>query len=88
VRLALHLVGDTILQVGSIRLCRYVCPMSTQPRRRMEVEGKTLLWGDATQWKAELREESVRRHLARPIAERLQAALALVMSNTGRDGQR
>jgi hypothetical protein len=46
---------------------------------RIEVDGVTLAWGDATRWKARLREESLRRHLARPIGERLAAALALLV---------
>lgn len=44
----------------------------------MEVGGVTLLWGDRTRWKARLRDESLRRHLERPIGERLAAAAALV----------
>ena len=47
-------------------------------RKRIEVDGITLLWGNPTEWKAELREESLRRHLARPPAERLLAALSMV----------
>ncbi len=41
----------------------------------------TLLWGNPAEWKAELRDESLQRHLARPIAERLQAALDLVLTH-------
>jgi len=36
------------------------------------------VWGDPAQIKAQLREEDLRAHLARPLAERLVAALAMV----------
>ncbi len=48
-------------------------------KKRVQVDGVTLLWGNTVEWKAELRDESLRQHLARPIAERLQAALELVL---------
>jgi hypothetical protein len=52
---------------------------SGPPERRIDVGNVTLVWGDRSRWKAELRDESLRRHLARPIAERLRAALSLVL---------
>jgi hypothetical protein len=52
--------------------------------RRLDVPGVTLLWGDASQWKAVLREESERRHLDLPLDERLRRAVALVLPR-GRD---
>jgi hypothetical protein len=48
-------------------------------KKRVQVDGLTLLWGNTVEWKAELRDEALRKHLARPIAERLQAALELVL---------
>jgi len=45
---------------------------------RLDVGDISLLWGDRTRWKARLREESVRRHLALPVGERLRIALSLV----------
>jgi len=46
---------------------------------RIEVGDVTLVWGDRAGWKAHLRDESLRRHLALPIAERLRVALSLVL---------
>ena len=51
----------------------------SQERRRIDADGVTLMWGDPAASKAELRAESVRAHVARPIAERLLAALAMVL---------
>lgn len=47
--------------------------------RRVDVGDVTLTWGDPTRWKAELRDESRRRYLQRPLAERIEAAFALVL---------
>jgi hypothetical protein len=55
--------------------------MSAKPHR-LDVEGITLVWGDPSECKAELREESLRRHPARPMAERLLSALAMVRPST------
>lgn len=56
-----------------------------QPKlRRVDVGDVTLVWGDASRGKAELRSESVRKHLELPIAERLRIALSLVLPR--RDG--
>jgi hypothetical protein len=44
---------------------------------RIEVGDVTLAGGDRTAWKAQLRDESLRRHLALPVAERLRIALSL-----------
>jgi hypothetical protein len=49
------------------------------PGRRVDAGGVTLAWGDPTEWKAALRDESQQRHRAKPIGERLRAALALVV---------
>lgn len=45
-------------------------------------------WGDPAAIKAELRAEDLRAHLARPLGERLLAALAMVTRAQGRDEQR
>ena len=47
-----------------------------------------LFWGDPAEIKARLREEDQRAHLARPLAERLLAALAMVTRVQDRDGSR
>ena len=46
--------------------------------KKIDVAGVTIIWGDAARGKAALRDESLKEHLARPVAERLAAALALV----------
>lgn len=54
-------------------------PETTEtPRRRVDVGDVTLVWGDATHWKAELREASYHAYKALPIEERLRAALSMV----------
>jgi len=45
-----------------------------------------LFWGDPAEIKARLREADQRAHLARPLSERLLAALAMVMRAQDRDG--
>lgn len=52
---------------------------SGRPERRIDVGDVTLLWGDRSRWKAQLRDESLRRHLSQPINERLRIALSLVL---------
>lgn len=52
--------------------------MSTE--RRLDAEDITLAWGDASTWKARLREESATSWLRRPIAERLRIALEMIRS--------
>jgi hypothetical protein len=47
--------------------------------RRVDIGGITLAWGDRSRWKAQLRDESLQRHLALPVAERLRVALSLVL---------
>ena len=47
--------------------------------RRVDLGDVTLVWGDRTEWKARLRDERLREHLARPLTERLLAALDLVI---------
>ena len=49
--------------------------------QQLDIGEVTLVWGDPTTAKAELREESRLRHLERPIGERLAAALELVLSH-------
>jgi hypothetical protein len=57
--------------------------------QRVDVNDVTLVWGNASRWKATLRGESERRHLALPIAERLRRALELVQrAPHGRDRAR
>jgi hypothetical protein len=56
--------------------------MTPRPEQRVDVAGTTLVWGNASRWKASLREESERRHLDLPIAERLRRALSLVQPHT------
>jgi hypothetical protein len=48
--------------------------------QRVDAGGATLVWGDPARAKAELRDESLQRHLALPLGARLKAALALVRS--------
>lgn len=45
---------------------------------RVDSQGFTFVWGDPATWKAELRAESWKRHLARSPGERLLAALELI----------
>jgi hypothetical protein len=47
--------------------------------RRVDVGGVTLVWGERSRWKATFRDESLKRHLERPVAERLRAAFSLVL---------
>ena len=64
----------------------------TEPRARnggaAEPAGKLvnageidLAWGRAAEWKAYLRDESLRRHLDRPLGDRLRSALSLVLAD-------
>lgn len=48
---------------------------------RVDLDGVTLIWGDRTEAKAVLRDESVKRHLTLPLGERLRLALSMVRSN-------
>jgi hypothetical protein len=50
-----------------------------KPERRVDIGDVTLVWGDPARWKARLRDESLRAHLSRPIAERLAVALSMVV---------
>ncbi len=47
-------------------------------KRRVDIGDVTLMWGNPAECKAELRAESLKKHLAKPIAERLLVALSLV----------
>lgn len=40
-----------------------------------------LAWGNPASWKARWRDESLRRHLDRPLGERLRSALSLVLQS-------
>lgn len=63
--------------------------MAEETRLRIDVQGITLAWGNAARWKAELRDESLRRHLARPPAERLRIALEMIRRRSaGRGAER
>jgi hypothetical protein len=44
-----------------------------------------LAWGDPASWKARWRDESLRRHLERPLGERLRSALSLVLPRSNGD---
>jgi hypothetical protein len=53
---------------------------SGEPTSRSIDAGEVrLAWGDPASWKARWREESLRRHLDRPLGERLRFALSLVL---------
>jgi len=62
-----------------------IVPMAGRSDERVDVEGATLVWGDASRWKATLRDESERRHLELPLGERLRRALALVQRHERAD---
>ena len=51
-------------------------------REPLQAGAFTLLWGDRSALKARLREESLKRHLSLPLAERLKAALSLLTRGT------
>ena len=44
-----------------------------------------LAWGSSAQWKARWRDEALVAHLARPVGERLQNALSLVIRRSDRE---
>jgi hypothetical protein len=56
----------------------------SRAERRVDVGDVTLTWGDATRWKARLRDESTQRHVDLPIGERLRAALSMVIPRRDR----
>lgn len=58
--------------------------MAREEKRRVDVDGVTLLWGNAVEWKAAIREES-RLPKDRPLDQRLLAALALVRRRCDRE---
>jgi hypothetical protein len=47
-----------------------------------------LAWGDPASWKARWRDESLRRHLERPLAARLRSALSLVLRRSNGEQRR
>jgi hypothetical protein len=53
--------------------------------RSIEAGGVRLAWGNPASWKARWRDESLRRHLKRPVGERLRAALSLVVGRSDRE---
>jgi hypothetical protein len=55
-----------------------------QDVRRVDIEGITLMWGPRAVCKAQLRDESRREFAGRPIADRLAAALRLVIPRSER----
>jgi hypothetical protein len=61
--------------------------MALMTKRNVKIGGidASLFWGDPAEIKAYLREEDQRSHLAKPIAERLLAALAMVRRHKHRD---
>lgn len=52
--------------------------MNTPDGKRVDAGSVTLAWGDAARWKAQMREERMREWAARPLDERLLAALRMV----------
>jgi hypothetical protein len=42
-----------------------------------------MAWGNATEWKAKLRDEALERHLALPLSERLRRALLMLQPTRG-----
>ena len=54
--------------------------------RSIDTDGVRLAWGNPASWKARWRDESLRRHLNRPLGERLRSALSLVLRRS--DGER
>ena len=44
-----------------------------------------LAWGNPASWKARWRDESLQRHLNRPLGERLRSALSLVLRRSDRE---
>ena len=52
---------------------------------RVDIGDVTLVWGNASEAKAALRDESLRRHLERPIGERLRIALSMVLPRRDRE---
>lgn len=59
--------------------------VSTQ---RLDIQDTTLVWGNAAEAKAQLREESLRAFLALPLAERLRVALSLLVKPSDGPGER
>jgi hypothetical protein len=57
--------------------------MAISSERRLDLPEATLVWGNASRWKATLREEAERGHLERPPSERLRRALDLVLPRVG-----
>jgi hypothetical protein len=63
--------------------------MKDERRLRVELgptagtDAVTLAWGNATEWKAELRDEALERHLALPLSERLRRALLMLQLARG-----
>jgi hypothetical protein len=57
--------------------------MTIGSERRLDMPDATLVWGNASRWKATLRDEAERRHLELPLSERLRRALALVLPRVG-----
>ena len=48
----------TSAAVARVDGARYDRSVTSAKKHRLEVEGITLLWGNPTEWKAELRDES------------------------------
>jgi hypothetical protein len=55
--------------------------------RSVEAGDVRLAWGNAASWKARWRDESLQRHLTRPLGERLRSALRLVLRRSDRGQQ-
>jgi hypothetical protein len=62
--------------------------MDRADRLRVEAGGFTLVWGNASAWKRDLRDESLHGHLAAPISERFLRALALLVPARRSDDRR
>ncbi len=50
--------------------------------RRVDIGDSTLMWGNAAEAKAALREESLRAFLSLPLSERLRLALSMLVKPT------
>jgi hypothetical protein len=53
--------------------------MATVEDARVDVGETTVVWGNASRWKATLRDEAQRHYLALPLSERVRRALSMVL---------
>jgi predicted pyridoxine 5'-phosphate oxidase superfamily flavin-nucleotide-binding protein len=62
-------------------------PAGESASRLVDVGEVRLAWGNPASWKARWRDESLQRHLSRPLGERLRSALSLVLRRSDREGR-